>query len=160
MRVLGIDPGNHRLGFAIVENNLGKEHLITSGLISTDAKNEDGDRLLHIQEALEKILKEYSVDVAGVEKLFFSKNITTAIRVAEARGVILALLAKYKIPTKEYTPTQIKSTTVGYGNATKSQVSIMVKTILKLNRPLTPDDVADAAAIALTTMANRHLWLE
>lgn len=160
MQFLGIDPGTERLGFAIIEKGIGKEVLIESGLISTKIKDKDGKRLLYIQESLEKILTQHKVDVAGVEKIFFSKNITTAIRVAEARGVVLALLAKYGIPIKEYTPTQVKSATVGYGNATKSQVSVMVKTILELKKPLTPDDVADAAAIALTAIANRHMWSE
>jgi len=153
MRVLGIDPGTERLGFAIVEKFSGSETLLEAGLISTKIKDANGKRLLYIQEELGKVLERNEIDLAGVEKIFFSKNVSTAIRVAEARGVVLALLAKHNIPIREYAPTEIKSATVGYGNATKDQVSKMVQTILRLASPLTPDDVADAAAIALTTIS-------
>lgn len=149
MYILGIDPGTERMGFAIIEKGQRAETLITSGLISTPKTTSPGERLRHISLSLKKILNEHTITAAGVEKLFFSKNITTAMRVSEARGVVLLELQNHNIPIYEYTPTKIKSAVVGYGNASKEQVGRMVQTILNLKSPLTPDDVADAAAIAL-----------
>ncbi|MFA5967398.1 MAG: crossover junction endodeoxyribonuclease RuvC [Patescibacteria group bacterium] len=107
------------------------------------------ERLLTIQKSLEILIKKYQPDILAVEKLFFTKNITTAISVAEARGVILVTAAKHNLEIAEYTPLQVKQTLTGYGKADKQQIQRMVKSILKLQSIPKPDDAADALAIAI-----------
>jgi crossover junction endodeoxyribonuclease RuvC len=150
MIVIGIDPGIATTGCAVIEDKSGVFKLLFSTAIITPVKSENGERLSMIYEKLSDILSKYKPQYAGLETLFFSRNVTTAFTVGQARGVVLLSLSQKKIPTFEYAPVKVKSAICGYGQAEKGQVSRMVKHLLHLPKTLTPDDVSDAAAIALT----------
>ena len=151
MKILGIDPGMAIVGYGMIEVNTGDEgiKLITSGSIQTDKTLTDSKRLLEISGDLAQILEIYKPDCASVEKLFFFKNQKTVIPVAEARGVILAVLEKYSIPTYEYTPMEVKQVLTGYGRAEKKEVEQMVKLALETENLPKLDDTVDAIAIAI-----------
>lgn len=150
MKVLGIDPGIAITGCALIEENKGKQSLIHSFALTTSSSLSITLRLEKIYVTLCGILKKYQPDVSSLENLFFNTNAKTALVVGQARGVIQLALEQHKIPIFEYTPLQVKMALTGYGRADKNQIQMMVKTILKLPAILKPDDVADAAAIALT----------
>jgi crossover junction endodeoxyribonuclease RuvC len=150
MKVLGIDPGIAITGIAVVEENHGHQILIHSDAITTTAGLPLSDRLETLFKELTELIETYKPDCAVLEELFFNTNAKTALIVGQARGVILLTLKLNKIPVDEYTPLQVKMALTGYGRADKKQIQTMVKTLLKLPHPLNPDDVADAAAIALT----------
>ncbi|MFH0912415.1 MAG: crossover junction endodeoxyribonuclease RuvC [Patescibacteria group bacterium] len=147
--ILGIDPGTATTGFGIVRDAKGQVEYIDCGCIATSKGIPPAERLLTIQKSLEILIKKYRPEKVAVEKLFFTKNITTAISVAEARGVILVSAAKHNLEIVEYTPLQVKQTLTGYGKADKQQMQRMVKSILKLQNIPKPDDAADALAIAI-----------
>ncbi len=153
IRVLGIDPGFGRVGFGVVEYNQGKIQYVAHGLIETSPKKKFADRLVYIHDHIKKIVLQYKPELAGVEELFFSKNVTTAIQVAQARGVILLTLAQENLPLEECTPLQVKQALTGYGRAEKDQVQKMVSMILSLPKEKIQDDAADALAIAITCAA-------
>jgi crossover junction endodeoxyribonuclease RuvC len=117
-------------------------------------------RLLRIHEGLNQLIAEYKPDIIGVEQLFFNKNVTTAISVGQARGVILLTAAENDVPIREFTPLQVKQSVVGYGKATKELVIYMVTRLLNLPKPPHPDDVADALAVAICTThaADSRMW--
>lgn len=151
MRILGLDPGTATIGFGIVEEIEGQISVVTYGAITT--RPEDGDtahRLQIIYQELNALLAEFRPDQAAVEQLFFGRNITTAISVGQARGVLLLALANAGIPVAEYSPPKIKEAVSGYGNASKEQVQFMVQNTLGLEEPPKPDDAADGLAVALT----------
>jgi crossover junction endodeoxyribonuclease RuvC len=148
MLILGIDPGTTRIGYGLIESNKGKFLFKKAGIIEIK-KKEAGERLVDLEKELSKLIKENKPDKVGVEKLFFSKNKKTAIRVAEARGVILVTLAKKSIPFVEISPNQIKTSVTGYGNASKKGVAKMVSYILKIPTNKYIDDTTDALAIAI-----------
>lgn len=150
MRILGIDPGYGRFGWAILEGNRAKQTLISCGCEETSAKDEASRRYLQVVEKLESLIKEYQPDEAAIESIFFFKNAKTVIKVAESRGVVVVGLARAKIKTFDYTPLQVKQAVTGYGRAEKQQVQTMVKAILKLEAVPKPDDAADAVAVGLT----------
>ena len=149
MVILGIDPGLAIVGWGVVECQNGRFRTIGYGSIQTKAGMKTEDRLAEIYEDLTALIAHYRPDEIAVEELFFQNNVTTGIRVAEARGVILLCAAQKKIPVAEYTPMQVKQAVVGYGRAEKKQVIAMVTAILKLQKPPKPDDTADALAIAV-----------
>ena len=149
MIILGIDPGLAIVGWGVIESVNGRMRPIAYGAITTPAHTDVEARLLMIQNDLESIIEKYKPDEMAVEELFFNTNITTAIAVAEARGVVLCTAHKLGVKISEYTPLQVKQAVVGYGKAEKHQVISMVTTILKLPSPPTPDDTADAVAIAI-----------
>ena len=149
MVILGIDPGLAIVGWGVIEHNAGRFRTIAYGSIQTPAGMETPQRLLTIHQYLTDIIKTYKPEQMAVEELFFNTNITTGIRVAEARGVIIMTGQKYGIPMAEYTPLQVKQAVVGYGRAEKRQVIDMVTRILNLPKPPKPDDTADALAIAI-----------
>ena len=149
MIILGIDPGLAIVGWGVIESVNGRMRPIAYGAITTPAHTDVEARLLMIQNDLESIIEKYKPDEMAVEELFFNTNITTAIAVAEARGVILCTAHKLGVKISEYTPLQVKQAVVGYGKAEKHQVISMVTTILKLPAPPKPDDTADAVAIAI-----------
>lgn len=153
MIILGIDPGYERLGIAIIEKKKGSEELLFSDCIKTSAKIPFNERLFIIGKELEKIIKKWKPDVTAVEKLFFTTNQKTAMRVSEVRGLIIYLVMLYKSELREFTPLEIKTAVVGYGKAEKRQVEHMVKTILKLKDKEMTDDETDAIACALTCSA-------
>lgn len=149
--IVGIDPGTATLGFGAIESSGNKFKLLEYGVITTPAKQDPGTRLLHIYESLMELFGKVKPDLVAVEKLFFAKNITTAMSVAEARGVVLLAAASSRIKVVEATPLQVKQAITGYGKADKKQMQQMVKTILGLSEVPKPDDAADALAIAITS---------
>ena len=150
MRILGIDPGIGILGFGVIElDDKGKAKLVDAGVIRTASKQPDSDRLLTIYDELHEIITELKPDVMSVEKLFFAQNVTTAMSVSQARGVILLCGKQHGLELFEYTPLQIKQALTGYGRADKKQMQEMVRVILGLKAVPKPDDCADALAAAI-----------
>lgn len=150
MRILGIDPGTGILGFGVIEHDGRKSKLVDAGVIRTPVKEDDAVRLLTIYEELSEIIQTTQPHAMAVEKLFFARNVTTAMTVAQARGVVLLCGQQAGLPLHEYTPMQIKQAITGYGKADKKQMQEMVRTILGLKSVPKPDDAADALATALT----------
>jgi len=153
MRILGVDPGTGILGFGVVETdqlNNGRFTMIDAGVIRTPAHTPHDVRLEDIYKSLTEIIETTKPDVCSIERLFFSRNITTAMTVAEARGVALLVARQHHVPIFEYTPQQIKQTITGYGRADKKQVQEMVRVQLGLKDIPKPDDCADALAAAIT----------
>lgn len=149
MRILGIDPGVAIVGFGLIESDRGTLRMLQYGAITTPAGLPLAARLAQINRDIEELICTFRPDEISVEELFFSKNITTGIAVAHARGVILCAAEKKKIPIYEYTPMQVKQAVAGYGLADKKQVMDMTRRLLKLKSVPRPDDAADALAIAL-----------
>lgn len=149
MRILGIDPGYAIVGYGIIENDNGKLRPLDYGAIETPSKLPTAERLIEIERRVTELIREVEPDEIALEELFFNTNITTGIKVAQARGVILLSCAKLCGKLFEYTPLQIKSTVTGNGTAAKSQVQYMVKSILRLVDTPKPDDAADALAAAV-----------
>ncbi len=160
VRILGIDPGFGRTGFGIIEKQSGSSSdwkLISYGCIETDKKKEFVERIEELHIVLTHIIKKYQPTHSAVEDLFFYKNVTTAIKVGQARGVILLTLRQARLPVYEFTPLQVKQSVTGYGRAEKGQLQRMVKMILHIQKPITPDDAADALAVALTCGASMKM---
>ncbi len=149
MVILGIDPGLAIVGWGVIDYTGSRFRTLGYGSIETPAGMETPQRLLAIRRGMEALLKNYHPDQMAIEELFFTKNITTGIRVAEARGIILLAGAEADIPMAEYTPMQVKQAVVGYGLAEKRQVIAMVTKLLSLPAAPSPDDTADALAIAV-----------
>lgn len=149
MIILGIDPGYAIVGWGVIEATGASFRPIACGDISTSAHTDLSARLKTIHDEMRRIIDKYHPEQAAIEELFFNTNITTGIKVAEARGVILLALEEAGVPMFEYTPLQVKQAVVGYGLAEKRQVITMVTTLLRLKQPPKPDDTADALAIAL-----------
>lgn len=150
MRIIGIDPGTGILGFGVVDVVKGKSRMVTAGVITTPAHTPIDERLEEIFDGLTEIIAETNPDVMSIEQLFFARNVTTAISVAQARGVAMLTGRKARLPIAEYTPMQIKQTLTGYGKADKKQVQEMVRIHLGLKDIPKPDDCADALAAAIT----------
>lgn len=153
MRILGIDPGTGIVGFGIIDSDGARKKLVDAGVIRTPVHQPIQERLVTIYCELEEIIDEFKPQVMVVEQLFFARNVTTAITVAEARGVVLLLGEQKKLQLAEFTPLQIKQSITGYGRADKKQVQEMVKVMLSLKEVPQPDDCADALAAALTFQA-------
>ncbi len=149
MKILGIDPGTATTGFGLIEKSGAKLNKLDAGVISTPKTEPMHDRLKMLYDDLTELVKQYQPDRMAVEKLFFTNNITTAMSVSQARGIVLLVAAEHNIELAEYTPLQVKMSVAGYGQAEKKQVQEMVKKILKLNTIPKPDDAADALAIAI-----------
>lgn len=149
MIALGIDPGTAICGYGFVENLRGQIAAKNFGVITTAPQALMQDRLLKIYIELDALIKAHRPQVMGVEKLFFGKNSTTAISVAQARGIVLLCAAQNNLDIIEITPNEVKQSITGYGAADKQQVIYMVTKILNLDEPPKPDDAADALAIAL-----------
>lgn len=156
MRILGIDPGTGILGFGVIEVGGGKTQLIEAGVIRTPVHEDDAVRLQTIFDELTEIIAATKPDAMSVEKLFFARNVTTAMTVAQARGVVLLCGKQAGLQIAEYTPLQIKMAITSYGKADKKQVQEMVRVLLGLKEVPKPDDCADALAAAIThsTVAN------
>lgn len=151
MLALGIDPGTAICGYGLVNMAGSRLTAVEYGAILTSPKMRPQDRLKKIHTELTGIIRQYKPDVMGVEQLFFNRNVTTAIPVGQARGVVLLAAAQNDLELVERTPLQIKQSVVGYGRATKDQIIYMVTKILHLPEPPKPDDVADALAVAICT---------
>lgn len=150
MRIIGLDPGTATTGYGIIDADEGELIPVTYGVIRTKPKLAMPHRLQKIYEELNALLDEYRPDSAGVEELFFGRNVTTAITVGQARGVMLLALANAHIPMGEYSPPKIKDAVTGYGKADKTQVQLMVRNMLGLTETPRPDDAADGLAVAIT----------
>ncbi len=149
MIILGLDPGLAIVGWGVVDYTRGKFRPLGFGSIKTPAGTRTEARLAAIYRELTAIIEHFHPDCVAVEELFFNTNVTTGIRVAEARGVLLLCCEQHGIPIAEYTPLQVKQAVVGYGRAEKKQVITMVTSLLGLQSPPKPDDTADALAIAV-----------
>ncbi|MCF0155303.1 MAG: crossover junction endodeoxyribonuclease RuvC [Veillonella sp.] len=156
MRIMGIDPGTAICGYGIIDVNGSKLTPVKYGSIITTPDHTDAQRLEILFNELSDLLEDYKPDKLGVEKLFFNRNVTTAITVAQARGVILLATEQQRIPIYEFTPPQIKQAVVGYGQATKDQVIKMTMNILGIREKIKPDDTADALACAICTAHSSH----
>ena len=160
MRILGIDPGLAIVGYSVLDVEKEENILISSGSIQTDKNRTDSERLFEIMTDLQTIIDKYKPDVASVEKLFYFKNQKTIIPVAEARGVILAILEKNNIRVAEFTPIEVKQMITGYGRASKDEVAKIVQMSIKYNKLPKLDDTLDSIAIALcysrTNMISRR----
>lgn len=149
MRILGIDPGYAIVGIGIVDYDNIHFHLVEYGAINTPAGHAIEERLCQIYDDICMLLDEYKPDCVAIEQLYFTTNLTTAIAVAQARGVLLLAARQKGIPIFSYTPLQVKSAVVGYGKAEKQQVMEMTRRLLNLKNVPEPDDAADALAIAI-----------
>lgn len=157
--IIGIDPGFGRVGFGVIEKlKTGEWKALDYGCIETSRKNKFVDRLVEISEAINFLIKKYKPQRMAVEKLFFSKNVTTGIEVGHARGVIMLSAAQAGLEVDEFTPPQIKQAITGYGSAEKQQMQKMVAMILGIKGKIKSDDAADALAVALC--AGQSLWVK
>lgn len=149
MRILGIDPGTATTGFGLIEIEKGITKALDYGVISTHKDKPMADRLAELYSDLNRLMDKHQPDSCAIEQLFFARNVTTGISVGQARGVVLLAAAQHRLDIAEYTPLQVKQAVTGYGQADKKQVGQMVKTILGLAEIPTPDDAADALAVAI-----------
>lgn len=149
MKILGIDPGLGIVGYSIVDYDGEFPVLLHSGSIQTQKGARESSRLLEIFEDMNTIVGKYKPDCAAIEKLFFFRNRTTVMPVAHARGVILTVLEKFKVPIFEYTPMEVKQVLTGYGRADKKEVEQMVKLALGVDNLPKLDDTIDSIAIAI-----------
>jgi crossover junction endodeoxyribonuclease RuvC len=154
MRIIAIDPGYERLGIAIVEKTTGKEILLFSDCLKTDPKIPHEERLKIIGEGISALIKKYEPTAMTIETLFFKANVKTAMKVSEARGVMLYEAAKNNLKLVEFSPLQIKVAVTGYGKSDKNQVTEMVKRLIEIKRPIKYDDEYDAIAVGLTFFAS------
>lgn len=149
MRIIGIDPGTATTGFGVIEAGERTFSLIEGGVIKTQANSPAAGRLTVIYDDLRGVIADTKPDAVSIEKLFFAQNVTTAMAVSQARGVIMLCAQQAGLPIYEYTPLQIKQAITGYGRADKKQMQEMVKVMLKLDQVPKPDDCADALAAAI-----------
>lgn len=156
-RILGIDPGFGRIGYGVIEQTKGNDwKALTYGCITTNPKDSFVHRLKQLHDEIVGLIKEYKPDRLAVEELFFFKNATTVIEVAQARGVIVLTGVTHGLPIDEYTPLEVKQSMTGYGRADKGQMQKIVGLILGIKEKIKSDDAADALAVALTS--GRTLW--
>lgn len=148
--ILGIDPGFGRMGWGVVEKVGGEWKAVACGCVETKAGLPFKERLIALHQNLKKIIIKYQPSRAAVEDLFFAKNVKTAMRVGEARGVIILTLVEAGLPVYEFTPLQVKQAMTGYGRAEKRQVERMLIMQLNIKKKIRPDDAVDALAVALT----------
>lgn len=153
MVILGLDPGTGRLGYAVIESAGGAARCLACGCLETEPRRAPGARLRELRDAVRDLCDRFQPDQAIIERLYFSKNVQTAMGVAEARGMLLTLLADRGVPVLEVSPQEVKMGATGKGNAPKPQVQRMVAMLFGLEKPPQPDDAADALAIAYTGTA-------
>lgn len=157
MLVIGIDPGTARTGYGLVRlTDTGKLELVTHGVVATKANTPMPERLQTLRDSLNEILELHQPESGAVEKLFFQRNVSSAISVGQARGVVLLTMADARVEVDEYTPHEIKQAVVGYGGAGKRQVQEMVRTLLGMEEIPRPDDAADALAVAICHAHSRQ----
>jgi crossover junction endodeoxyribonuclease RuvC len=153
MKVLGIDPGFGRCGVAVVEKNGGKEKLLYSDCIETDAKSEFPARLLQVADECARIIQEYKPDCVAMEKLYFSTNQKTAMQVAEVRGALINCASGFGLEVAQYSPGEVKSAIASSGRADKKQIAAMLHMLMNIEKKIKHDDEYDAIAIAVTHLA-------
>lgn len=154
MKILGIDPGYERMGVAIIEKDNGRETVVYSDCIRTPATLSLPERLVIIGKSLDALITDYQPDQAAIEALYFAKNTATAMKVAEARGVIQYIISARGIPLTEYHPNAIKIAITGYGNASKDAIASMIPRLITYDVTKKIDDELDAIAVALTHSAH------
>jgi crossover junction endodeoxyribonuclease RuvC len=158
MLILGIDPGLTRTGIGLISLNQRNEpELVHYEVIDSTAVSSTSSRLIFLYDRLSTVIETYQPTEAAMEKLFFQRNITTAMSVSEARGVATFCLAHHRLPLAEYTPNEVKQSVSGNGRADKKQVQLMVKMLLELGEIPQPDDAADALAVALCHASHLNL---
>lgn len=158
--ILGIDPGFGRIGYAVLSAQGMDLHLVVCDAIITASTLAYPQRLQQVYAQLGALIAEYQPAEAAIEALFFGRNVTTAIKVAQARGVTILALAQQGLPITEYTPSEVKLAVTGYGAARKEQVGFMVRQLLHLPAVPRPDDAADAAAIAICHAHAQRIYTE
>jgi crossover junction endodeoxyribonuclease RuvC len=156
MKILGVDPGSTRVGYGLIEKDGNELKFIKAGLLKISSPDKS-QRLLEIERSFSRLLKKEKPDLAVLERLYFLKNMKTALEVAQSRGVLTLVITKYKIPLLEHTPLEIKQAVTGYGLADKKSVAKMVAKILKIKKISRYDDVSDALAAAILG-SNRTSW--
>lgn len=159
LRILGIDPGYEIVGYCFIDVEGNSFKLVEAAAIRTSKKEDFSKRLLKIYNEISELIEKYKPEEMAIESLYFFKNVKTAIEVGEARGVILLAAAANKLKVFEYTPYQVKVAVSGYGRAPKAQVQEMVRKLLGMKEKMKPDDVADAAAIAICHANSRKILL-
>lgn len=158
MIVLGVDPGTAITGFGIIEETSTQSlKMLECGVIRTSASESDWERLKLLFQKISEIIQRHQPDCAAVEKLYFQQNVTTAISVGQARGVVLLALAQNGVEVSEYSPLEVKQSVAGYGHADKQQIQRMVTTLLFLDETPSPDDVADALAVGICHLNSRQM---
>jgi crossover junction endodeoxyribonuclease RuvC len=156
--VLGIDPGTATTGFGLVaEDAAGEVHLVRCGVVQTPAHTPMPERLHQLYREVTALLREAAPVAMAIEALFFGRNVTTALTVGQARGVVLLAAAQAGVPVYEYKPSEVKQALVGYGSADKHQMQEMVRLMLGLEDIPRPDDAADAVAIAICHLHSARL---
>ena len=150
MRIVGVDPGYQRVGWAVIDTGVKPNQALAYGCLETEKHVSAEIRLLTIHQELNRLVKKFQPDAMAVEELYFATNAKTAIGVGQARGVILLTAAENKVPVISYTPLAVKQTICGSGTADKLQIQKMIILLLNLKEVPRPDDAADALAIALT----------
>jgi crossover junction endodeoxyribonuclease RuvC len=149
VRVLGIDCGSERTGYGVIESDGLHHSIVAAGVIRTNTKWGFERRLLVIASGLRQLIAEHAPEAAAVEGIFFSANVKTALKLAHVRGVALLAIAEAGIDLGEYSPLEVKTSVVGYGRAEKSQVQMMIRSILRLTAPIESEDACDALAVAI-----------
>lgn len=155
MRVLAIDPGYGRCGMAILERTDGKEVLLYSGCVETDAKSGFPARLARVAGECSRLIESHKPDALAIEKLYFSANKKTAMQVSEVRGALIGSASERGVPVFEYSPGEIKSATASSGRADKAQIAKMLHALIKIGKEIKHDDEYDAIAVGVTHFA-RH----
>ena len=156
MKVFGIDPGSERTGYGCVETDGSRHRLVACGAIATAPRAAFPDKLLTIHTGLAALLAECRPDTVAVENLFYATNVRTALRLGHVRGVVLLAAVEAGYPVAEYTPAEVKRAVVGYGRAEKHQVQEMVRLLLGLRTVPSPNDAADALAVAICHVHHQH----
>ncbi len=149
MRVLGIDCGSEKTGYGVIDSDGGSHRMIAAGVIRTSPKRPFEKRLLDISNGLRLLIREYAPEAGAVEGIFYSANVKTALKLAHVRGIALLAIAEAGIELAEYSPLEVKVSVVGYGRAEKSQVQLMVRSLLGLAEPIESEDASDALAVAI-----------
>ena len=149
MRVLGIDCGSQRTGYGVIDSDGAQHRMIAAGVIVTSPKNSFEARLLEIAGSLRQLIREYAPEYGAVEEVFHAANAKTALKLAHVRGVALLAIAEAGVGFAEYSALEVKMSVVGYGRAEKSQVQVMVRSLLHLAEPVASEDASDALAIAI-----------
>lgn len=149
MRVLGIDCGSERTGYGVIESDGVDHRMVAAGVIRTSPKAPFEKRLLEIAVGLRGLIRQHEPEAAAVEGIFYSANVKTALKLAHVRGIALLAIAEAALEIGEYSPLEVKTSVVGYGRAEKSQVQLMVRSLLRLPDAIESEDACDALAVAI-----------
>lgn len=157
MRILGLDCGSRVTGFGVIDSEGRSRRSVAFGAIRLSAKKEMGERLREVADEIDRIVEEYRPDEAALEDVFVRKNVKSALALAHVRGAAMLSAARAGLSVSNYSPGQVKSSVVGYGNAEKTQVRKMVKILLGIRGEVKPTDASDALAVAYCHASHRHL---